>query len=172
MPDLKSEMTKVINQWDTPKEQPMHTELSMAEQVFEIVKAYGNATVNDVKGHFEERKHDFVSSSLSNLYNRGILGRREEFRKHYTGTGKRTQFLYYPLTEECVTQVKGYSSAKPKKKTLGSAKPKQILVVDKPLERIEEVKPVKKEFDPEKFVHGLTLTEIKQLHKFLESYFE
>lgn len=170
MSDLRSEIvSKVLNSWDTTPTQVETQDQSITRKVFDFVDNNPSCTINDiVKGTGIELGR--ASATTLAMYQRGKLD-----RKQYANpdpNGKRPNVYVYWTAVNNFTD-KGVKRLMPKK---------QKKIVINQAKRIEQaiLEPVFREprqsrihtFDPEQFVKGLSLTEVKQLHKFLEGYFE
>ena len=172
MSDLRSEIvSKVLNSWDTTPTQVETQEQSITRKVFDFVDNNPSCTINDI---VKATGIDLGRASATTLamYQRGKLD-----RKPYPNpdpNGRRGNVYVYWTAVNNFTD-KGVKRLMPKKQ-------KQKKIVISQAKRIEQdiLEPIFKEprqpriqtFDPEQFVKGLSLTEVKQLHKFLEGYFE
>lgn len=158
MGSLQTEIEKTLNSWNAPVK-------SIAQKVFEFVQNHPTCTATDVaNGTGVDMGR--ASATLLTLYQKGKLD-----RKAYTNPnpdGKRDQvYSYWTEIENFTAKTERRVAKKPKKvKALSKAD----VSVEEPKQY--EIPRMKQAFDPETFVKGLSLTEVKQLHKFLESYFE
>jgi hypothetical protein len=169
MSDLRSEIvSKVLNSWDTPQ-QVETQEQSITRKVFDFVDNNPSCTINDIVAGVGVDLGRASATTLA-MYQRGKLDRKQY--PNPDPNGKRPNVYVYWTAVNNFTD-KGVKRVMPKK---------QKKVVVSQAKRIEQaiLEPVFKErrhprveaFDPEAFVKGLSLTEVKQLHKFLEGYFE
>lgn len=174
MSDLRSEIvSKVLNSWDTPPPQVATKDQSISRKVFEFVDSHPSCTINDV---VKATGIDLGRASATTLalYQRGKLDRKQY--PNPDPDGKRPNVFVYWTAVNNYTDNGVKRLMKPKKqkkvvvKALDALKFKALQkVVDGEITiPRHEVLP----FDPEQFVKGLSLTEVKQLHKFLEGYFE
>ena len=169
MPTIQHELKKLINTWDT-EEAPKK---SLSERVFEFVKNNPNASIKDLRKSFPVKEEVAISSALTTLVNRGILGRIEVYNPDYSGAGKKTHYIYKALVDECITQVKGYSSAKDKVKK--EKKLPKIKVMEERFPKIEspkEITPPPKFFSAEALVESLSVTQAKEVYIALKAIFE
>jgi hypothetical protein len=175
MSDLRTEIvSKVLNQWDngitaTPPSQTAASE-TIAEKVFNFIQAHPSCTSTDVvNGTSVDLGR--ASATLLALYQKGKVDRRTY--PNPNPDGKRDNvFVYWTTvdnyTDKGVHRLIG-KAKKPKKVKLTQAKSIEQDILE-PIFKTPR-QPRIQEFDPEQFVHGLTLTEVKALHKFLEDYF-
>lgn len=168
MSDLRSEIVnKVLNSWDNNITSVKKTSLS--EQVFNYIQSNPSATsvqVSDGTGIEIGR----ASALMLALYQQGKLDRRSY--PNPKQDGKHTNVYAYWTQVDNFTD-RGISRKPPKEKKPKKVKLNQAQRIEQDiLEPITKPMPkVRVPFDPETFVHGLTLTEVKALHKFLEDYF-
>jgi len=186
MGSLQSEIQRTLNTWNgTPPVAPVpQRNKSIAYRVFDFVQKNPTATADDV---VKATGVDLgrASATLLSLYQKGKLDRKAY--PNPNPTGKRHEvYTYWTAVDNFTDKGVDRRPKKPKKaKPLSKA---ELLIqeldlpargnarsrIDMPRMKqfADEVAPIKQEFDPEAFVKGLSLTEVKQLHKFLESYFE
>ena len=169
MSDLRTEIvSKVLNSWDTPQ-QVETQEQSITRKVFDFVDNNPSCTINDI---VKATGIDLGRASATTLamYQRGKLDRKPYPNPDPNGR-RGNVFVYWTAVNNFTDKgVKRLMPKKAKKVKLIQAK------------RIEQdiLEPIFKEprqsrtqaFDPEQFVKGLSLTEVKQLYKFLEGYFQ
>lgn len=171
MSDLRTEIvSKVLNSWDTSPQTAAGQTIS--ENIFNYVTNNPSCTSTDV---VEGTSTDLgrASATLLALYQKGKIDRKKY--PNPNPDGKRDNVFVYWATvdsykEKGVLRLVG----KPKKeKKVKPSVEKAVLRLRDTFEmpRMKQVA-TGKSFDPEQFVHGLSLTEVKALHKFLESYFE
>lgn len=174
MSDLRSEIvSKVLNSWEPTPAQV--EEQSIAKKVFNFVNDNPSCTINDIVAGIGIDLGRASATTLA-LYQRGKLDRKPYPNPDPNGR-RGNVFVYWTAVNNYAD--KGVKRLMPKKEK--KAKKIVIKAVDalrlKALQKVvdgeitiprHEVLP----FDPEQFVKGLSLTEVKQLHKFLESYFE
>jgi hypothetical protein len=171
MSDLRSEIvSKVLNSWDTPQ-QVETQEQSITRKVFDFVDNHPSCTINDI---VKATGIDLGRASATTLalYQRGKLD-----RKQYANpdpNGKRPNVYVYwtavnNFTDKGIKRLMPKKSKKEKKIVISQAKRIEQAILE-PI--FEPKRPRIQMFDPEQFVKGLSLTEVKQLHKFLEGYFE
>ena len=179
MSDLRTEIvSKVLNQWDNVAT-PTHTQTAasetISEKIFNFIQSHPSCTSTDV---VDNTKVDLgrASATLLALYQKGKVDRK--LYPNPNPDGKRDNVYMYWTTVDNYTD-KGVH------RMIGKAKKPKKPQLHKALKNLETPEPVyqmprmkqfaepthKAEFDPEQFVHGLTLTEVKALHKFLEDYF-
>jgi hypothetical protein len=178
MSDLRTEIvSKVLNSWDTPPQTAAGQTIS--EKIFNYVTNNPSCTSTDV---VEGTSTDLgrASATLLALYQKGKIDRKKY--PNPNPEGKRDNVFVYWATVDSYKE-KGVH------RMIGKAKKekKVKLSVEKAVHRLRdtfempremprmkqysnEIRPV--QFDPEKFVKTLSLTEVKRLYKFLESYFE
>ena len=174
MSDLRSEMNKVMNQWETvamvTSNKPFK---SFGEHVFEYVKAHPYCTISEVKDALNVDEKQSLGSQLKTLVDRGILGREEKPARNYTGFGKRTNYQYFAKTDTYTTLNSGYW--KPKKKAgrpVGSKNAPRIVEVPKALiEQIKDLEVTKPAFNAEFFVQDLSLKDARAVYEVLKGYF-
>jgi len=181
MSDLRSEIvSKVLNSWDngitaTPPEVEAQDQ-SITRKVFDFVDNHPSCTVNDIVAGVGMDLGRASATTLA-LYQRGKLD-----RKPYPNpdpNGRRGNVFVYWTAVNNFTDAGVRRLMKPKKqkkphlhKALANLEAHQEAVRTPPRMKqfADGFAPVAS-FDPEQFVKGLSLTEVKQLHKFLEGYF-
>jgi hypothetical protein len=167
MNDLRTEIvSKVLNQWDAPDTQ---VEGSLTEKIFSYVQNNPSCTANDV---VDNTTADLgrASAILLSLYQKGKLDRKEYPNPNPDGK-RHTVYVYWTAIDNFKDKGVSRLPKKPKKVRLLSEKAALRLRDTFEMPRMKQT-PIKQEFDPEQYVKGLSLTEVKELHKFLESYFE
>lgn len=168
MSDLRSEIvSKVLNSWDTPQQVETQDQ-SITRKVFDFVDNHPSCTINDI---VKATGIDLGRASATTLamYQRGKLDRKPYPNPDPNGR-RGNVFVYW-------TAVNNFTD-KGVKRLMKPKKQKKIVITEnKPAYQMPRMKQVTdnfvptKSFDPEQFVKGLSLTEVKQLHKFLEGYF-
>ena len=183
MSDLKTEMKKVMNQWENvamlTSNAPLIDTKSFGERVFEYIKARPYSSAIEVEEQLDPCDTQSVSSTLKTLFDRGIVGREEKPNPNYCGTGRKTMWVYYPTHDKYETLNQGYwkpKGAKSTPKKLG--RPKKETVMPR-LPQAPQLTQLQQEllnprarFNPEAYVKGLSLTEVKELYVFLKNYFQ
>ena len=175
MSDLRSEIvSKVLNSWDTTPTQVETQEQSITRKVFDFVDNHPSCTINDIVAGVGIDLGRASATTLA-MYQRGKLDRKPYPNPDPNGR-RGNVFVYWTavnnFTDKGVKRLMPKKVKKEKKvviKALDALKFKALEKVAKGEILIprHEVLP----FDPEQFVKGLSLTEVKQLHKFLEGYF-
>jgi len=170
MSDLRTEIvTKVLNGWDTPNTQ---AEESLTEKIFSYVQNNPSCTANDV---VDNTRADLgrASAILLSLYQKGKLDRKEYPNPNPDGK-RHTVYVYWTAVDNF--KDKAVSRIPKKSKKVKPSVEKAVLrlrdTFQMPRMKQYPNEPIPSKFDPEQFVKGLSLTEVKALHKFLESYFE
>ena len=169
MSDLRTEIvTKVLNGWDTPETQAKE---SLTEKIFSYVQNNPSCTANDV---VDNTRADLgrASAILLSLYQKGKLDRKEYPNPNPDGK-RHTVYVYWTAVDNFKDKAVSRLPKKPKKAKLTLEKTIRLRDTFQ-MPRIKQFanEPIPSKFDPEQFVKGLSLTEVKSLHKFLESYFE
>jgi hypothetical protein len=176
MSDLRSEIvSKVLNSWDngitaTPP-QAKTEEVSIAKKVFDFVNANPSCAVNDIVAGTGVDLARTAATTLA-LYQRGKLDRKRYPNPDPNGKHDNVYVYWTAIdnyTDKSVKRLMTPKKQKQKKIVITQAKPVERAILE-PI--FEPKRPRIQMFDPEQFVKGLSLTEVKQLHKFLESYFE
>jgi hypothetical protein len=162
MSDLRTEIvTKVLNGWDTPNTQ---AEESLTEKIFSYVQSNPSCTANDV---VDNTRADLgrASAILLSLYQKGKLDRKEYPNPNPDGK-RHTVYAYWTA----IDNFKDKAVSRIPKKSKKTIRLRNTFEMPKMKQYPNE--PIPSKFDPEQFVKGLSLTQVKELHKFLESYFE
>ena len=170
MSDLRSEIvSKVLNSWDTTPTQVETQDQSITRKVFDFVDSHPSCTINDI---VKATGIDLGRASATTLamYQRGKLDRKPYPNPDPNGR-RGNVFVYWTAVNNFTDKgVKRLMKPKKQKKiVINQAKPVERTILE-PV--FEPKRPRIHMFDPEQFVKGLSLTEVKQLHKFLEGYFE
>jgi len=120
MPDIQTEVQKIINSWNLPVEEvtstPVTEKKSFCESVYEHIKANPQCSLDSLRIAFNIDKDDVagLASSLKTLYDRQLIGRAPILNKNYKGFGRRMVFVYWAVATTYTTQVKGLYSKKKK----------------------------------------------------------
>ena len=120
MPDIQTEVQKIINSWNLPVEEvtstPVTEKKSFCESVYEHIKANPQCSLDSLRIAFNINKDDVagLASSLKTLYDRQLIGRAPILNKNYKGFGRRMVFVYWAVATTYTTQVKGLYSKKKK----------------------------------------------------------
>ena len=170
MSDLRTEIvSKVLNSWDTPDTQ---AEASLTENIFNYVQNNPSCTANDV---VDNTRADLgrASAILLSLYQKGKLDRKEYPNPNPDGK-RHTVYVYWTAVDKFKDKSVSRLPKKPKKVKPSSEKAVLRLRDNFQIPRMKQFanELVSSKFDPEQYVKGLSLTQVKELHKFLESYFE
>jgi hypothetical protein len=169
MSDLRTEIvSKVLNSWDTPQ-QVETQEQSITRKVFDFVDNNPSCTINDI---VKATGIDLGRASATTLamYQRGKLDRKPYPNPDPNGR-RGNVFVYWTAVNNFTDKgVKRLMPKKAKKVKLIQAKRIEQDILE-PIFK-EPRQPRTQAFDPEQFVKGLSLTEVKQLYKFLEGYFQ
>jgi len=124
MPDIQTEVQKIINSWNLPVEEvtstPVTEKKSFCESVYEHIKANPQCSLETLRTAFGIDKDDVagLASSLKTLYDRQLIGRAPIVNKNYKGFGRRMVFVYWAVASTYTTQVKGLYSKKKKAVTV------------------------------------------------------
>lgn len=173
MSDLRSEIvSKVLNSWDngitaTPPQVETQDQ-SITRKVFDFVDNHPSCTVNDIVAGVGIDLGRASATTLA-MYQRGKLDRKPYPNPDPNGR-RGNVFVYW-------TAVNNFTDAGVKRLMKPKKQKKIVITENKPVYQMPRMKQVAdnfvptKSFDPEQFVKGLSLTEVKQLHKFLEGYF-
>ena len=120
MPDIQTEVQKIINSWNLPVEEvtstPVTEKKSFCESVFDHIRANPQCSLEALRTAFNIDKDDVagLASSLKTLYDRQLIGRAPILNKNYKGFGRRMVFVYWAVATTYTTQVKGLYSKKKK----------------------------------------------------------
>ena len=120
MPDIQTEVQKIINSWNLPVEEvtstPVTEKKSFCESVYEHIRANPQCSLEALRTAFNIDKDDVagLASSLKTLYDRQLIGRAPILNKNYKGFGRRMVFVYWAVATTYTTQVKGLYSKKKK----------------------------------------------------------
>ena len=120
MPDIQTEVQKIINSWNLPVEEvtstPVTEKKSFCESVYEHIRANPQCSLDSLRIAFNINKDDVagLASSLKTLYDRQLIGRAPILNKNYKGFGRRMVFVYWAVATTYTTQVKGLYSKKKK----------------------------------------------------------
>jgi len=134
MPDIQTEVQKIINSWNLPVEEvtstPVTEKKSFCESVYEHIKANPQCSLESLRIAFNINKDDVagLASSLKTLYDRQLIGRAPIVNKNYKGFGRRMVFVYWAVASTYTTQVKGLYSKK--KKAVKVVSKKYVSVVE------------------------------------------
>jgi hypothetical protein len=177
MSDLRTELTKVMNEWDKPMNTNFETTTKAkgyAEKVFDFLRARGNSTLDDVKKAIPAGSTQSAASTLKTLLDRGLIARSEIPMPNYPGFGRKTIYTYFTVSDKYETVNKGYW--KPKDKPVKAKRTEPVNVA--PQENVfrEKVKPElppqPKQFNAEQFIETLTVTQAKAVYLALRGIFE
>ena len=120
MPDIQTEVQKIINSWNLPVEEvtstPVTEKKSFCESVYDHIRANPQCSLDSLRIAFNINKDDVagLASSLKTLYDRQLIGRAPILNKNYKGFGRRMVFVYWAVATTYTTQVKGLYSKKKK----------------------------------------------------------
>jgi hypothetical protein len=120
MPDIQTEVQKIINSWNLPVEEvtttPVTEKKSFCESVYDHIKANPQCSLETLRTAFNIDKDDVagLASSLKTLYDRQLIGRAPIVNKNYKGFGRRMVFVYWAVSNTYTMQVKGLYSKKKK----------------------------------------------------------
>ena len=120
MPDIQTEVQKIINSWNLPVEEvtstPVTEKKSFCESVYDHIRANPQCSLEALRTAFNIDKDDVagLASSLKTLYDRQLIGRAPILNKNYKGFGRRMVFVYWAVATTYTTQVKGLYSKKKK----------------------------------------------------------
>ena len=140
MPDIQTEVQKIINSWNLPVEEvtstPVTEKKSFCESVYEHIRANPQCSLEALRTAFNIDKDDVagLASSLKTLYDRQLIGRAPILNKNYKGFGRRMVFVYWAVATTYTTQVKGLYSKK--KKEVKVEKKEEVVVA--PEKKAEE----------------------------------
>jgi hypothetical protein len=167
MSDLKTELTKVMNEWEKPMNTQTEIKKSYGEKVFDFVRANKSATLFDVKNAIPQGNTQSAASTLKTLLDKGIIARVEKPIQNYAGFGRKTQFEYFAVTDKYEAVNKGYW--KPK----GAPVKKAKVEVTQPsvVATLEKIVSPERSFNPEMFVQDLSLKDAKAVYEVLKGYF-
>jgi hypothetical protein len=123
MPDMQTEIKKVLTEWTTPEinlEVKTSTQKadakSFCEQVYEHIKTNPKCSLDSIRKAFKIDKNGegSLASSLKTLYDRKLIGRAPINNPNYKGFGRRLIFVYWAVANTYTTQIKGLYSKKNK----------------------------------------------------------
>jgi len=141
MPDIQTEVQKIINSWNLPVEEvtstPVTEKKSFCESVYEHIKTNPQCSLDSLRIAFNINKDDVagLASSLKTLYDRQLIGRAPILNKNYKGVGRRMVFVYWAVASTYTTQVKGLYS---KKKKLVKVVSKKYVSVGEATKRMKQ----------------------------------
>jgi predicted transcriptional regulator len=168
MGSLQTEIQKTLEVWNTPPT----TSNTIAQRIFNFVKDNPTCTSTDVSTGVNIDTGR-TSATLLSLYQKGKLDRKAY--PNPNPDGKRDEvFSYWTAVNNYKDKAERRIAKKPKKVKPSVEKAVIRLRDTFEMPRMKQFadKPSTSKFDPEHYVKGLSLTEVKALHKFLESYFE
>lgn len=158
MPDLKSELAKVINAWETPEKPPVgapgrQATTGTSRATFDYIKAHPGQSLKQIRAALALAGHK--ATTVSTL----LLGMRHQGIVRGDPSG-----LYVAQDE--------YTPIKPKV-VRAAQKARKATKVPRP---VRQVAPVAKvvapaEFNAEDFVNGLTLKQAKDVYVKLQEFF-
>ena len=143
MPDIQTEVQKIINSWNLPVEEvtstPVAEKKSFCESVYEHIRANPQCSLETLRAAFNIDKDDVagLASSLKSLYDRQLIGRAPILNKNYKGIGRRMVFVYWAVANTYAMQVKGLYSKK-KKEVKKVKEAKEVKVVSKRYVSVKE----------------------------------
>jgi hypothetical protein len=123
MPDMQTEIKKVLTEWTTPeinlegKADARNAEAkSFCEKVYEHIKANPKCSLDSIRKAFkiDKTSESGLASSLKTLYDRKLIGRAPIPNPNYKGYGRRLVFVYWAVATTYTTQIKGLYSKKNK----------------------------------------------------------
>ena len=143
MPDIQTEVQKIINSWNLPVEEvtstPVTEKKSFCESVYDHIRANPQCSLEALRTAFNIDKDDVagLASSLKTLYDRQLIGRAPILNKNYKGFGRRMVFVYWAVANTYAMQVKGLYSKK-KKEVKKVKEAKEVKVVSKRYVSVKE----------------------------------
>jgi len=162
MPDLRTEMLKTIKVWNEEgivNNKPQTQEVTFNERLFEWVKSHPNISASDARKAFPKYPDNVVSTTLKKMCDCGMLARDERNLTPYPGFGRKTYFVYRAVE----VKYRPIGGSKPVKK----AKPSNVIKIVNPPSTKNTP-----EFNAEKVVEGLSVTQAKAVYLLLRGIFE
>lgn len=175
MSDLRTELTKLMNEWDKPMNTNFETTTKAkgyAEKVFDFLRARGNSTLDDVKKAIPTGNTQSAASTLKTLLDRGLIARSEIPMPNYPGFGRKTIFTYFTVSDKYETVNKGYWKPKDKPVKAKRTEPVSVATTENVFRDKVKPEPTPKPFNAEQFIETLTVTQAKAVYLALRGIFE
>jgi len=178
MPDLQTEVSKIINSWNLPAEEVKTTaELSsekkgLSERVYEFIKSTPKCTLEDIRVKFGVPHDDVggIATSLKSLYDRQLIGRSQEPNKNYRGFGRRMVFVYWAVSDTYTTKIKGLYSNKNRNVKIEAKKKPVVKAAFKGVSK-PAAPPTQGTFDAQAFVNSLNIYDARHVWGLLDIVF-
>lgn len=169
MPDLQTELNKVITSWDTPEPAPAKTRhlfqptTGVSRATFDYIKAHPGLSRAQITRDLMDHGHKkaSVSSLVVQMIRQGTL--REVNGGVFTARAE-----YTPIKPRLVRAAQ--AALPTKRKYTRKAKPEVKPVVAAPV-AVAPAPAVPAEFDADEFVNGLTLKQAKAVYLKLQEFF-
>ena len=187
MPDMQTEVKKVLTKWTTPElrleEKTVITEKekSFSEQVYDFIKTNPKCSMPSIRKAFNITNKDdaSIASTLKTLYDRKLIGRVAIDNPEFKGYGRRVIFVYWAVANTYELQIKGLYSKKKKNVNI-VAKKQQSIAKGMPetnghITRQTPAAPAthtsKTKFNAEEFVSSLNIYDARHVYQLLDIVF-
>lgn len=177
MPDMQTEVKKIISSWTLPEETPKvprQSDKSFSERVYDFIKANPKCSMKRIRQAFNITSKDdaSIASTLKTLYDRQLIGRVAIDNPDFTGYGRRVIFVYWAVANAYGTQVKGLYSKKKKLVKIVSKKAKGVAETNTPAPQ-DAPRPhtSKSKFNAEEFVNSLNVYDARHVYQLLDIVF-
>jgi hypothetical protein len=181
MPDMQTEVKKIISTWTLPEEAPKvaktprESDKSFSEQIYDFIKTNPKCSMPHIRRAFNITNKDdaSIASTLKTLYDRKLIGRVAIDNPEFKGYGRRVIFVYWAVATTYETQIKGLYSKKKKtvsivtkKQTKGVAETNTPAPQDAPRPHTGKAK-----FNAEEFVSSLNIYDARHVYQLLDIVF-
>ena len=177
MPDMQTEVKKIISSWTLPEETPkasVVSDKSFSERVYDFIKANPKCTMPHIRKAFNitSKEDASIASTLKTLYDRQLIGRVAIDNPEFKGYGRRVIFVYWAVANTYETQVKGLYSKKKKIVKIVGKKAKGVEETNRPIPQdAPHPHTNKSKFNAEEFVNSLNIYDARHVYQLLDIVF-
>jgi hypothetical protein len=178
MPDMQTEVKKIISSWTLPEENPKaprESDKSFSERIYDFIKANPKCTMPHIRKAFNitNKEDASIASTLKTLYDRQLIGRVAIDNPEFKGYGRRVIFVYWAVSNAYEMQVKGLYSKKKKMVSIVAKKQnneaKGVVETNKPAAPAPHTSKTK--FNAEEFVNSLNIYDARHVYQLLDIVF-
>jgi hypothetical protein len=173
MPDMQTEVKKIIDSWSTPEIKQEVTPVenkSFPERIYDFIKANPKCSLKQIRDAIMTGVKDdsALTNALKNLYDRELIGRVMVDNPEFKGFGRRKVFVYWAVSSVYKLAPRGRGRPKGKVTKLVARKK----TAPPPAPRMQpEPKPAKNNPGVQYLLKNLTIYEAKALWQELNEVF-
>lgn len=177
MPDMQTEVKKIIAEWSAPElKQEVAPVVSkpFPERIFDYIKANPQCTLKKIRDSIMSGVKDdsALTNALKNLYDRQLIGRHLVDNPDFKGTGRRKVFVYWAVINAYTSKpVKRRGRPKGKVTKVVAKKKSHEVVVHKPFNPQPSMPRMETGFSAEAVVSRLNIYEAKKVWEMLNEVF-